>query len=116
VLISANRGAVLIDFNISSEANSPVVTRSKTPGYLPPNVAQDRWEEDVDLFQLGVTLLQVAVGQFYDGENLAELRTLAEAELEHPVRELVLRLSNPEVENGFASASAALRWLQNQRP
>ncbi|NES16442.1 MULTISPECIES: protein kinase [unclassified Micromonospora] len=76
-IIIADRGPVLIDFNISVRAADPVQTISSTPGYLPPDFNGISWTPDVDIFQLGVTLAQLAAGARFDGENLKDLLTLA---------------------------------------
>jgi serine/threonine-protein kinase len=72
-IILAKRGPVLIDFNISIRAAAPVTTMSLTPGYLPPDFNGISWTPDVDIYQLGVTLAQLAAGATYDGENLPDL-------------------------------------------
>ena len=35
IVLTADRGPVLIDFNISVSANDPMMTVTHTPGYLP---------------------------------------------------------------------------------
>ena len=76
-ILLTERGPVLIDFNISVRAASPVTTISQTPGYFPPDFNGVSWTPDVDLYQLGVTLAQLAAGILFDGENLQDLLELA---------------------------------------
>lgn len=76
-IILTNRGPVLIDFNISVRAASPVTTVSLTPGYLPPDFNGISWTPDVDIYQLGVTLAQLAAGATFDGDNLLDLLLMA---------------------------------------
>ncbi len=73
------RGPVLIDFNISVRASTPVATVSATPGYLPYLPIGEVWSPKVDLHQLGLTLLQVAAGGEYTGTNTEDLRLMATA-------------------------------------
>ncbi|MFU8851505.1 protein kinase domain-containing protein [Micromonospora sp. SL1-18] len=75
-IIVADRGPVLIDFNISVRAADPVETMSSTPGYLPPDFNGISWTPDVDIFQLGVTLAQLGAGARFDGDNLKDLLAL----------------------------------------
>ena len=108
VILVPNRGAVLIDFNISSKAATPIRTVSATPGYLPPSAGvHGIWTPLVDLFQLGLTMLQVATGVEYDGTNLEDLRTIADTEASSGVREVILGL----LDQRYSSAHAALRDL-----
>ena len=76
-ILLTNRGPVLIDFNISVRAAAPVTTMSLTPGYLPPDFNGVSWTPEVDIYQLGVTLAQVAAGAMFDGENLPDLLSMA---------------------------------------
>jgi serine/threonine-protein kinase len=76
-VILTKRGPVLIDFNISIRAATPVTTMSLTPGYLPPDFNGISWTPDVDIYQLGVTLAQLAAGAMFDGENLPDLLSMA---------------------------------------
>jgi Protein kinase domain len=71
-----SRGPVLIDFNISVRAAAPVTTMSLTPGYLPPDFNGVSWTTEVDIYQLGVTLAQLASGATFDGENLPDLLSM----------------------------------------
>lgn len=76
-VIVTNRGPVLIDFNISVEANAPVATWSGTPGYLPNLPVGGTWSPAVDLYALGLTLLQVAAGAQFNSRNADDLAVMA---------------------------------------
>jgi serine/threonine-protein kinase len=76
-IIVTGRGPVLIDFNISVKASSPIVTYSATPGYLPNVSLGSYWSPTVDLYQLGLTLLQVAAGAGFTGDNKEDLLVMA---------------------------------------
>jgi serine/threonine protein kinase len=52
-------GAVLIDFNIASPAESEVQTLSGTPRYQAPDAGLLTWNPSVDLFSAGVTLYEL---------------------------------------------------------
>jgi len=52
-------GAKLLDFNISSNVGDTVQTMSGTPAYQPPDEARTRWDVQVDLFAVGVTLYEL---------------------------------------------------------
>jgi len=76
-ILLTERGPVLIDFNISVRAAAPVTTMSLTPGYMPPDFNGISWTPEVDIYQLGVTLAQLAAGARFDGENLPDLLSMA---------------------------------------
>jgi serine/threonine-protein kinase len=76
-IIITGRGPVLIDFNISVKASSPIVTYSATPGYLPDTSLGSSWSPTVDLYQLGLTLLQAASGAGFTGDNKDDLLVMA---------------------------------------
>jgi serine/threonine protein kinase len=76
-VLLTTRGPVLIDFNISVRAAAPVTTMSVTPGYLPPDFNGITWTPEVDIYQLGVTLAQLAAGATFDGDNLPDLLMMA---------------------------------------
>jgi len=76
-IIITGRGPVLIDFNISVKASSPIVTYSATPGYLPNVSLGNSWSPTVDLYQLGLTLLQAAAGAGFTGDNKGDLLVMA---------------------------------------
>lgn len=90
-----SRGAVLIDFNISVRAADSVVTISATPGYLPPGFNGVAWTPDVDMYQAGVTLAQLAAGTHFDGTNLADLMELAGSRHGAMVRSWLEKLTAP---------------------
>jgi serine/threonine-protein kinase len=72
-VIISPRGPVLVDFNISSRVSVPVETVSATPGYLPPELIGTSWSPRVDIYQLGVTMLQAAAGDALVEENRDDL-------------------------------------------
>jgi Protein tyrosine and serine/threonine kinase/Protein kinase domain len=76
-IIVTSRGPVLIDFNISSKASSPAVTISATPGYLPNPPVGNVWSPTVDLYALGLTLLQAAAGASFRDGNKNDLLVMA---------------------------------------
>jgi hypothetical protein len=76
-IVITSRGPVLIDFNISVRASSPVLTVSSTPGYLPYPPIGGSWSPTIDLYQLGLTLLQVAAGAEFTGDNIDDLLAMA---------------------------------------
>jgi serine/threonine-protein kinase len=76
-IIVTPRGPVLVDFNISVKASSPVLTVSATPGYLPNPPVGGSWSPIIDLYQLGLTLLQAAAGAEFTGDNIGDLLAMA---------------------------------------
>ena len=52
-------GAKLLDFNIASRVGDPVLTRSGTPPYQPPDADLTQWDVSTDLFAVGVTLFEL---------------------------------------------------------
>lgn len=61
ILFSRNRGAVLIDFGLSSELTDRTVHTGGTPWYIPPEFTGDRGQRGTpgDVFALGVVMLYV---------------------------------------------------------
>lgn len=76
-IVVTSRGPVLIDFNISVRASSPVFTVSSTPGYLPNLPVGGSWSPTVDLYQLGLTILQAAAGAEFTGDDIDDLMAMA---------------------------------------
>lgn len=119
IILNSNRGAVLIDFNISVTATSPAQTQSHTPGYLPPDLQPGQWTPDVDLYQLGITLAQISTGiEYYfsdsDGENnLADIREQVEVELHPNFASILLKLCSPRKHQRFTSAKEVLERLKS---
>ncbi|QRP48084.1 serine/threonine-protein kinase [Amycolatopsis sp. FDAARGOS 1241] len=107
-IIASNRGVVLIDFNISSQASMPVITESGTLGYQPPDGAGVRWTPDVDLYQLGITMLQVSLGIEFTGDNVEDIRTLANEELSSQLGRILLKMTAPSRAQRYANADGAL--------
>ncbi len=58
-IMLTSRGVKLLDFNIASPAGDPVVTRSGTPPYQPPDLLQTNWDVSTDLFVAGMVLYQL---------------------------------------------------------
>jgi serine/threonine-protein kinase len=108
-IILSDHGPVLIDFNISVKASSPVRTVSVTPGYLPPDWQGNMWTPDIDVYQLGVTMLQVALGVEFTGENLEDLRSLARDTLKPGLSEVLIKMTSPISSERFPSADSAKR-------
>jgi serine/threonine-protein kinase len=116
VVYVPGRGPVLIDFGISSRVLDRIDTQKSTPGYLPPDVMNNpKWTEDVDLYQLGLTLLQVATGVRYrtenGGRNLDDLHILADEELDEPLRSALLTMTADSEAERFDTAREAYRAL-----
>lgn len=111
IVVTAARGPVLIDFNISVRASSPVQTVSATPGYLPYVPHGETWQPRVDLYQLGLTLLQAAAGNEYTGSNLEDLRLMAESRCSRTTLNLLDGLITAH-EGGYQTAFTAHRAAQ----
>jgi serine/threonine-protein kinase len=115
VIVVNGRGPVLIDFGIASRIAAPVKTMSATPGYLPPDFDRTGWSADVDLYQLGLTLLQTRLGAHYDGSynGVEELRELlrSEAEVGEHLKQVLRKITEPERGNRYRSAGAVARAL-----
>jgi serine/threonine-protein kinase len=115
VIVVKDRGGVLIDFGIASRIAAEVRTVSATPGYLPPDFDHTGWTADVDLYQLGLTVMQARLGVHYDGKagGVAELRELLRKDdrIGESLRAVLLRMTEPEREKRFASAIDVARAL-----
>lgn len=115
IIAVPRRGPVLIDFGIASKSGDPTKTTSATPGYLPPDFVAGVWDPDIDLFQLGLTFLQVLVGEQFTGglAQLEDLREVFEADPSIPkqIKESVLRMCEIERVDRFRSASKVLSYL-----
>lgn len=112
----SERGVVLIDFNIASRASSPVMTQSMTPGYHPPDGIGVSWSPDIDLFQLGVTMLQVVAGVAYSGDNINDIRTLASSTVGVDFGKVLLKMTSSNKEDRFKSADEALAVMRRLDP
>lgn len=112
-VIITERGAVLIDFNISVRASEQILTRSATPGYHPPDGLGVTWDVDVDLYQLGVTMLQAALGSEYFEGAADDLRLAAKEELSKNLSRILLKMTNPARGERFTSAAQA--WMEVSR-
>ncbi|MFF9799314.1 protein kinase [Streptomyces rochei] len=115
-VIISERGAVLIDFNISVRASEQILTRSATPGYHPPDGLGVTWGVDVDLYQLGVTMLQAALGSEYFEGAANDLRLAAKEELSIDLSKILLKMTNPAREERYASAAQAWMEVSRQLP
>ena len=62
VILGPDNQVKLLDFNIASGAGEPVVTRSGTPPYQPPDLPPN-WDPSIDLFAVGVMLYQFLTGR-----------------------------------------------------
>jgi hypothetical protein len=112
-VMACERGAVLIDFNISVRASAQVVTRSFTPGYHPPDGIGEAWSPDLDLYQLGLTMLQVALGLDVNAGRVEDLRTLAKEELSKNLADILLKLTGPEKKDRYLGATQAEIAIKN---
>ena len=108
ILLVEGRGPVLIDFNISSEVGAPVRTLKHTPGYVPPEGFPAQWNPSIDLYALGVTMLQASVGIDFTGDNLEDIREVARAELGGLLFDTVSRLCSTQPDARFGSARELL--------
>ena len=116
IIFTKERGSVLIDFNISVRASDPIVTQSHTYGYLPLDMEPGKWTTDVDLYQLGITLAQIATGIEYqsdaDGDNnLSDIREQVKTEIPNKLKGVILKLCSARRGQRFASAKEALNRL-----
>lgn len=113
VIIESERGPVLIDFGISSRARDPINTISCTPGYLPTDARIGEWSPDVDLYQLGITILQASLGLPFFGEQseIENLRTMCHAELPRDLARVICGLAADSQSERYSSAERALRDL-----
>jgi serine/threonine-protein kinase len=112
VVCCIDRGPVLIDFGISVRVAERVSTQSATPGYLPPDGVFGRWDPDVDLFQLGVTMLQAVLGLTYSGDNLEDLQGVGREELGEPLKGVLMKLTAARREDRFGSAADVVDALR----
>ncbi|HEX5407291.1 MAG TPA: hypothetical protein VFX16_33880 [Pseudonocardiaceae bacterium] len=104
---------VLIDFNISSRASSNVVTVSSTPNYVPPDGVGVEWTVDIDLYQLGITMLQVVLGiENIEGPSLDDIHTLAKEELSLRLSRVLIKMTSPQRAGRYDSADEIIRALK----
>lgn len=99
---------VLIDFGISTRVSTPIKTITSTPGYLPPDGIAGVWNPDVDLYQLGLTMLQATSGVLYNGLNADDMRKIIASEISDPILRVILKLSSPTREERYHTARQAL--------
>lgn len=113
------RGCILIDFNISVAASDPIKTMTCTPGYLPPDISGAfEWTQDIDLYQLGITLIQAATGIEYQFDyasrrsNVMDISTQLKIDVPGKLSEILLKLCAPHHEDRYISAQAVLKDLK----
>lgn len=109
IILSKARGPVLIDFNISIAAGAPVNTVSATPHYLPPGFIFGNWSHEVDLYQLGLTLLQLASGAEIGRATLGDLLLMASQNVSQRTFRFIERLMAYQSNLGFRLTSDAFR-------
>ncbi|MFI6260591.1 protein kinase [Micromonospora zamorensis] len=109
IILSKGRGPVLIDFNISVAAGAPVKTVSQTLHYLPPGFMHGNWTHEVDLYQLGLTLLQLAAGAEIGRATVADLRVLARKNVSQRTFNVITKLMAYQDGNGYRLTSDAFR-------
>ncbi len=113
VIIAPNRGPILIDFNISVRVSTPIQTLTATPGYLPRSMTT-MWSPRVDLFQLGLTLLQVASGETLLEGNRGDLILILRSAVSIDTAAFIERLLR-EDRSGYQTAYIARRDVQRLR-
>ncbi|MGW0505941.1 protein kinase domain-containing protein [Micromonospora sp. NPDC003241] len=109
IILSRSRGPILIDFNISVTAGDPVRTMSATPHYLPPNFVLGNWTHRVDLYQLGLTLLQLASGAEIGRATLSDLLITAGKNVSQRTYRIIEKLLAYAGESGYHLTSDAYR-------
>lgn len=109
IILSKGRGPVLIDFNISVSAGAPVKTVSATPHYLPPGFIFGNWSHEVDLYQLGLTFLQLASGAEIGRATLPDLRALAAKNVSSRTFRIIEKMLAYQDKDGYRLTSDALR-------
>ncbi|MGW0436315.1 protein kinase domain-containing protein [Micromonospora sp. NPDC003197] len=109
IILSSEHGPVLIDFNISVRAGSAVRTISSTPNYLPPGLMIGHWSHEVDLYQLGLTLLQLAAGARITKATLEDLHVMAKQSISPRTMTFLDRLLSFQTSSGYRLTSDALR-------
>ena len=102
---------VLIDFGISVRVSTDVRTVSATAGYLPPDGLDAKWNPDVDLYQLGITLAQAMCGVDIQSSTYEELRRMLSVDCPSHLGKMVAKLCAPKREQRFNSAQSALAAL-----
>lgn len=89
-----------------------MLTVSATPGYLPYMPHGETWSPRIDLYQLGLTLLQAAAGNEYTGDNLDDLRLMAGSRCSRETLNLLNGLATAH-EGGFQTSYTAHRAARN---
>lgn len=112
IMITLDRGPVLIDFNIAVRAGAPVETTSSTPGYFP--MTSMMWEPTHDLYALGVSFLEVAAGVRLANASLPELMEITRGKGSPAILQLVDELMKSP-ETGLTASEARKLALQIPR-
>lgn len=112
IILTAERGPVLIDFGIASKVGDQVRTVSATPGYLPPDGVGNAWTPDVDLYSLAVSIAQALTGILVrDASNTSDICVALEAHARGHIRDVLLKEIRNMRDQRFASATDMLNAL-----
>jgi serine/threonine protein kinase len=109
IILNKARGPVLIDFNISVTAGTPIKTVSATPHYLPPGMLISNWTHEVDIYQLGLTLLQLAAGAEIGRATLEDLKTLAQSNMSPRTFKIICKMLDYQGSTGYRLTADAHR-------
>lgn len=110
-VIVTSRGPVLVDFNISSRVSVAVETVSATPGYLPPELIGTSWSPRVDIYQLGVSMLQAAAGDSLVDGNRDDLVLVMRSTVSPKTADFIERMIDTS-SAGYQTAYTARRDAQ----
>lgn len=110
-IVVTAQGPVLIDFNISSRVSVAVETVSATPGYLPPELIGTSWSPRVDIFQLGVTMLQAAAGDSLLDGNRDDLVLVMRSNVSSKTADFIEKMMDTSP-RGYQTAFTARRDSQ----
>ncbi len=119
VVVVADRGPVLIDFNISSKSGASRQTSSATPGFARPAEAGGAWTPGHDLYGLGLTIACASVGVLVPAHPdptdhdraIADLMEMVRKELEPHLAAVVERLCESDPVRRYACAADVLADL-----
>lgn len=112
-IILTSSGPVLIDFNVSVRASTPVKTTTCTPQYLPQGgMFGGEWTPDIDLFQLGLSIMQIAVGVDLADTTPEDLKLLVQDEVEPQFATFLLKMADDDKSVRYPTARAALKALR----
>ena len=110
-VVLTRTGVKLLDFNISSRAGDPVMTRSGTPPYQAPDADLTRWDVSTDLFAVGVLLYELLCDGHHPypaslpivGEPVIDPRTVR-AEIDSALADFLTKACSSERSERFATA------------